>query len=247
MAEKPSLFFVYFFKKILLRLSYRSYLRVHLEDMRATFLILGILILFCTGAKCQDTEEIKDLMEALENAPEDSVKVNGLIELSKLYAGSDLQSAIKYGTEARDLAEKIGFQKGLGYAYKAIGIGYFNQSNYPEALIKYEQSLKIFEGIPFKTGIANMLSNIGVVYSNLGDDTKAIEHHLKALKVSEQIKDSLRIATSLNNLGVVYKNNKSAPAPAKGMKDDGQHRGEHDAERAPSDARSRASRSRGSR
>ena len=194
---------------MLFQLFYRSYLVVHLEDMRANFLILGILILFCTSAKCQDSEEIKDLMEALENAPEDSIKVNGLIELSKLYVGSDLQSAIKYGTEARDLAEKIGFQKGLGYAYKAIGIGYFNQSNYPEALIQYEQSLKIFEGIPFKTGIANMLSNIGVVYSNLGDDTKAIEHHLTALKVSEEIKDSLRIATSLNNLGVVYKNNKS--------------------------------------
>jgi len=194
---------------LLFQLFYRSYLVVHLEDMRANFLILGILILFCTSAKCQDSEEIKDLMEALENAPEDSIKVNGLIELSKLYVGSDLQSAIKYGTEARDLAEKIGFQKGLGYAYKAIGIGYFNQSNYPEALIQYEQSLKIFEGIPFKTGIANMLSNIGVVYSNLGDDTKAIEHHLTALKVSEEIKDSLRIATSLNNLGVVYKNNKS--------------------------------------
>ena len=176
--------------------------------MRATFLIVGVLIIFCTSAKCQDSE-IKDLTEALENAPDDSVKVNGLIELSKLYLGSDLQSAIKYGMEARDVAEKVGFQKGLGYAYKAIAIGYFSQSNYPEALIQYEKSLKIFEGIPFKTGIANMLSNIGVVYSNLGDDTKAIEHHLKALTVSEQIKDSLRIATSLNNLGVVYKNNKS--------------------------------------
>ncbi|HEY5916269.1 MAG TPA: adenylate/guanylate cyclase domain-containing protein [Chryseolinea sp.] len=174
--------------------------------MRAPILILGVLILFCTSAKCQDSEEIEDLMEALENAPEDSVKVNGLIELSKLYTGSDLQSAIKYGTEAKDLAEKIGFQKGLGYAYKAIAIGYFNQSNYPEALIQYEQSLKIFEGIPFKTGIANLLSNIGVVYSNLGDDTKAIEHHLKSLKVAEEIRDSLRIGTSLNNLGVVYKN-----------------------------------------
>jgi adenylate cyclase len=191
---------------LLFRLFYRSYLRVDLEIMRATLLILCVLILFCTSAKCQDSEEIKDLMEALENAPEDSVKVNGLIELSKLYTGSDLQSAIKYGTEAKELAEKIGFQKGLGYAYKAIGIGYFNQSNYPEALVQYEQSLKIFEGIPFKTGIANMLSNIGVVYSNLGDDTKAIEHHLKSLKVAEEIRDSLRIGTSLNNLGVVYKN-----------------------------------------
>jgi adenylate cyclase len=176
--------------------------------MRANFLILGVLILFCTSARCQDSE-IKDLMEALENAPDDSVKVNGLIELSKLYLGSDLQSAIKYGVQARDLAEKVGFQKGLGFAYKTIAIGYYSQSNYPEALIQYERSLEIFEDISFKTGIANILSNIGVVYASTSDDTKSIEYHLKSLKVSEEIKDSLRIATSLNNLGVVYKNRAS--------------------------------------
>ncbi|MBA4055491.1 MAG: hypothetical protein C0490_12320, partial [Marivirga sp.] len=169
------------------------------------FVIVIILLFPLIDAQSQDYE-IKKLKDAISNSPDDSVKVNNLIELSKAYLETDLQAAINYGVQAKDMAQKLDFKKGLGYSYKAIAIGYYSQSNYPEALIQFQNSLDIFESISFKTGIANILSNIGAVYNNTGDDTKAIEYHLKSLKVSEEINDRLRISTALNNIGGVYKN-----------------------------------------
>ena len=90
---------------------------------------------------------------------------------------------------------------------KQSPLAIINQSNYPEALVQFQNSLDIFESINLKTGIANILSNMGAIYYNTGDDTKAIEYHLKSLKVSEEINDKMRIGTSMNNIGSVYNNN----------------------------------------
>lgn len=149
------------------------------------------------------------LERVIEASPDDSVKVNLLIELSTAYLESDAQRAIASGDWAKSVAEQIRYDKGLGFAYKAIGRGYFNRADYPEALVQYQNSLDVFERIGYKRGIANILSNIGVVYFNNGDDTRSIEYHLRSLKVSEEINDRLRIATSLNNIGGVYTNNPS--------------------------------------
>ncbi|HKY54888.1 MAG TPA: tetratricopeptide repeat protein, partial [Anaerolineales bacterium] len=173
------------------------------------------IFLFSTAALCQD-QEIKKLKRSISQGKDDSIKVNNLIELSGLYLDSDIQVAIKHGTEAKDLAEKIGFQKGLGYAYKAIGRAHYIQSNFTEALEQYQHSLEVFEAISFKGGIANIQGNIGAVYYNMGDDAKAIEYHLKSLRVAEEINDKLRIATALNNIGSVYKNQPSTTGQALG-------------------------------
>jgi class 3 adenylate cyclase len=164
------------------------------------------LISLATIAWSQDPK-IDSLKNLISKSKTDSVTVNGLIELSRIYLSIDLSKAIAHANQARTIAEKAGYQKGLGYAYKAVAIVYYNQSNYPEALVQFQNSLNIFENLNFKTGIANILSNIGAVYYNTGDDTQAIEYHLKSLKVSEEINDKMRIGTSMNNIGSVYKNN----------------------------------------
>ena len=166
----------------------------------------SFLISLATTVWSQDPT-IDSLKNTISKSKTDSVTVNGLIELSGAYLSIDLDKAIAYANQARTIAEKADFQKGLGYAYKAIAIVYYNQSNYPEALVQFQNSLDIFESITYKTGIANILSNLGAIYYVTGDNTKAIEYHLKSLKVSEEIGDKMRIGTSMNNIGGVYKSN----------------------------------------
>lgn len=126
--------------------------------------------------------------------------------LGKTYFSSDPQEAIKYNTQAKELADQIKFQKGAAYALKNIGIAYYVQGKYVEALSQWQQSLAIFDSIKDKMGVANLLSNLGVVHFNQGDDAKALEYYLQSLKVSEEIGDTLRIATALINIGAVYFN-----------------------------------------
>lgn len=176
--------------------------------MRALVFLLFFAPFFLhhPGVKAQDAI-IDSLEQVIGRSPDDSVKVNDLIEISTRYLDTNAERAIAYGDRAKSLAEDLKFFKGLGFAYKAIARGYVILANYPEALVQYQRSLDVFESIGFKTGIANILSNIGVVYYNNGEDTKAIEYHLQSLKVSEAINDRMRIATSLNNIGGVYMNN----------------------------------------
>lgn len=134
----------------------------------------------------------------------DTAMVNSLILQSKNLFGDAPEKAIQLSMQAKDLAAKIGYEKGLAGAFKSIGIGYYNQGKYMEALDNWKQSLQVFETIKDDVGIANLLSNIGAIYKNQGDDEKALDYALRSLKVAERTGDTLRIVTAMNNVGAVY-------------------------------------------
>ncbi len=136
----------------------------------------------------------------------DTVKVNTLLALSKYYLSSDPLETVKYALQAKDISEKINFDKGTALALKNIGIANFNQSKYIDALQSWQQAQAVYSKINDKAGVANMYSNIGAIYEVQGEDAKALESHLKALKVAELINDTLRIVTALINMGAVYDN-----------------------------------------
>jgi class 3 adenylate cyclase/tetratricopeptide (TPR) repeat protein len=150
--------------------------------------------------------EIDSLKNMLVSQKNDSTKVHTLINLGMAYLSVDIDEAIKYGKEARDLAEEVNHTKGLGYALKLLGMGYAYQSNSSEADSQFKASLAVFESINFKDGISNILNNLGSLNYNLGEDTKSIEYHLKSLKIAEEINNKMRIATNLTNIGTVYSN-----------------------------------------
>ncbi|MFM2327808.1 MAG: hypothetical protein RIR31_2010, partial [Bacteroidota bacterium] len=134
----------------------------------------------------------------------DTTFVNSLLQQSKGYFTDSPAKAIALATQAKVLAENIHFQKGEAYALKNIGITYYYQGKYIEALEHYRQSLKIFKDIADNVGIANMYNNIGVVYYDQGDDAKALENYLESLKFAELSGDKLRMLSALNNVGGVY-------------------------------------------
>lgn len=147
------------------------------------------------------TDSLKNVLKTL---PDDTNKVNTLILLSRGYLDSSPKESDRYGYEAKELAEKINFQVGLGYALKNIGLNFYRQGKYIEALGLWEQSLHVFEKAEFKTGEANLLQNLGVIYFAQADDEKALEYYLRALKVGEEIGDMKRMAECQANIGAIY-------------------------------------------
>lgn len=173
------------------------------KRIRLPHILLLTLLSLQSLAQNREADSLTNILKTL---PEDSTRVNTLVALSRASLNSDLDEAIRYGNEAKNLANKIGYQSGAAFALKSIGQGYLLQANYPEAIAQFQKSLATFDSINNKAGIANILSNIGGVYFNSGDDTKAIDFYLRSLRVSEEIDDKLRIATALNNIGGVYQN-----------------------------------------
>lgn len=150
--------------------------------------------------------KVDSLVSLLNIHPEDdTIRVNLLLDLSKNLYGSNPDQAIKYAEEAKTISIKLNYPHGIGYALKNIGLAYYGR-NFPEVLINWEASLKVFIESNDKLGEANILNNIGAVYFVQGDYVHALNYYLKSLSLSEELKDTIRIATALGNIGSVYEN-----------------------------------------
>lgn len=171
--------------------------------------LIGIVLFSFSTLTFSQSAEIDSLKKEISGAKEDSVKVNLLLSLSREFFNVSPEETINYSLQAKDLAHKKHYKKGLANAYKNIGIAYYNQGNYVESLSNYDQSLAVFDSLGDKIGVANILSNEGAVYFNQGDDEKALELYLKSLQVSEDVGDTLRILTALTNIGALYYNKPS--------------------------------------
>ncbi len=169
--------------------------------------ILHVLLYLLFSASCiAQSLQTENLKRVLNNAKEDTAKVNTLLALSKS-SNLPVEEALLYANSARDLATKLQFQKGRALALKGIGMVYYNQGKYLETLDYWTQSLNEFDSLGDKVGVANLLSNIGAVYSNQTEDAKALEYYFKSLKVAEELADKLRLATVYINIGNVYYHN----------------------------------------
>ena len=149
---------------------------------------------------------VDSLIAVTKTLPEDTTKVNVLLEISSSLWRSEPDEAIKYASQAIELARKTSFPQGNALGLKNIGLAYYIKGDYVNVLDYWLQSLEIYESINDKVGVGNLLSNIGAVYFNQGDDPKALEYYLESLKVSEETGNKLRIATALTNIGAVYFN-----------------------------------------
>ncbi len=167
-------------------------------------LIILLCVLF-TQASAQ-TQKVDSLITVLNKLKSDSVKVNTLLSLGNEYLYTDVDEAFKYGEWALDLARKLNYKNGEGYAAKLLGQIYAKKSNYPEAIVQFKASLEAFQSVQNKDGESNILNNLGSIYFITGDDAKSIEYHLKSLKIGEEINNKLRISTNLLNMGTVYAN-----------------------------------------
>lgn len=174
--------------------------------MRLYKTILTLLLIFLQGLGNAQNSQTDSLKNILANAKEDTNKVNTLLLLSKEALPED---AMSYSVHAKDLAEKLNYQRGVASALKSLGFIYFGEGRYKEVLSYWNQSLHVFESIGDEIGVSNMLNNLGSVYFNQGEDVGALEYYLKSLKVAEKTGDKLRITTALQNIGAVYFNKPS--------------------------------------
>lgn len=167
--------------------------------------VLSVIILFWIVIPGNSQQpDLKTMIESVTKGGNDTVKVNLLVDICDSLFRTKPDETINYGVAALELAKKLKFYKGEAYALKYIGMGYFIQGEYINAMNFFQQALEKFELIQDKKGIANMLSNIGVIYNNEGNDAKALELYVRSLSISEEINDSVRVVTALLNIGLIY-------------------------------------------
>ncbi len=164
-----------------------------------------LITVFSYGQNSEQTE-IDSLKKIISTLPANNKKVDALNNLSKSYMSLSLDEAIKYGEQARNLADSLKYKPGLALALKNIGLVYFRQADYLNVFEYYDKSLAIYQEIGDLSGVALLENNLGNIYFNQGDDATAIEHALRSLSASESLNDSIGMARALILVGVVYMN-----------------------------------------
>ncbi len=172
--------------------------------MKILRLYLPLLFLFYGITLIAQDSRVDSLKLLLSSQAQDTSRVNTLNEIANAIHRANPDEAIRYGTEARKIAELLNFPKGEALAYKNMGLGYYMQGEYTEAFRYWEPSLKIFEELGDVQMVANLLNNMGAIYFHTGKSVEAIELWLPALKMAEELADSTRIGTLLVNIGLIY-------------------------------------------
>ena len=123
---------------------------------------------------------------------------------NKAHSRADFERALAKFEETLAIFEKVGSEKGKGYALLWLGLTYESLNQYTKALECYDTSLVIRQKIGDVKGERATLSNIGSVYRSLGQNDKALEYYQKDLAIAQKIGDMKGAGVKLNNIGLVH-------------------------------------------
>ena len=172
--------------------------------LKKTFLLFFV-VQFVVAALFAQNKTIDSLLTLLKKDKLDTSKVIHLNNLTLQYQSMGIyDTALYYGNNAFQLAEKINFKNGIASSYNNIGIIYYEQGNYIRALENYFAALKIREETGDKNGIASSHNNIGAIYFYQNNYAKALENYFISLKIAQGRGSEKVIAASLNNIGNIY-------------------------------------------
>ena len=148
--------------------------------------------------------QIDSLQRILNNAKEDTVKVELLNALAASYLNRNAQQAVFYANKSHDLALQLHDKAGVARALNNLGMAYENMGKYDIAMQKYFESLKIKEEIGNIPGLVSTYNNIGLIYDIEGNFDEALLYYQKSHDVALKVKDESGLANATLNIGVIH-------------------------------------------
>ncbi|MGB6168805.1 MAG: CHAT domain-containing tetratricopeptide repeat protein, partial [Geitlerinemataceae cyanobacterium] len=118
------------------------------------------------------------------------------------------QAAIDSTQDALSLCEEVchdgGYRQVKADVLNTMGSIFAKLGDPEQALVRYEQALKIVKEVGNVQGEAATLNNMGNVEADLGNSQKALETYNLALPIAQKLSDRRREAATLNNIGFIY-------------------------------------------
>ncbi len=150
-------------------------------------------------------EHIADsLRRIVETAPSDSARVHALYHFSDYYSNKNSELALKYAQEALELAEEIGYEKGISFSLNGVGNCYYDLGEFNHALDCYERRLELTTRLKDSVGIAASKDNIASIYLHQGEFSKALEYRKQSNDFYERTGDLIKLANGYIWIGNIY-------------------------------------------
>ena len=168
-------------------------------NMKKSILLFSLLALQHIAAP-QDNA-IDSMRSILKTAGEDTSKVNILNALSYELLYSNTDTTIHLATQAKELAEKLNYPKGVASAYLRLGQAYNNLGSYDQSQRYLSNALDISTD---KSTTAKIYVNIGINHYEMSNYPEALRYYLTGLKAFEEAGDKRAIGSVYNNIANIY-------------------------------------------
>lgn len=164
-----------------------------------------LLFFFLLSSLFVHAQKSDSLFSALRDHPqEDAQKVNIYIALSAEFLNYDPGKAKEYAGKGKDLASRLGDDKGLAESSLSYAQACAHTGEYETALQHLESAEKLFRKINEPEGLLRCTIRLSTITSSMGDYRNGLRYALAALKMAGQSGDKKRIATTYTNIGNIY-------------------------------------------
>jgi tetratricopeptide (TPR) repeat protein len=169
-------------------------------------IIVGI-VFFSFGIEITLAQKnsIQSLQKLLKSADSEHTRTTLLNELTEAWLKVSYDSALYFGKQALESAQKTKDKKSEALAGLLLGEIYYRlNSPQPLATEHLQKAVQTSMEIGEEELIATALNYTGKYHAHHGETSKALEYHQKALSYSRSLKDKRHLAETLFYLGNIY-------------------------------------------
>jgi class 3 adenylate cyclase len=169
-------------------------------------LVWMLLVCGAVSAQRPSSAALDKLLSQLAGAKDDTTRVIVLSSLANSFIYYDQETGLRYASQALQLADSIGWQKGIALAKTAAGRLYWRKGKFDDALKNHFDALSIYrqQGDQYQT--ASLLTFIGQDYGDNGQYTEAIDYWSQALNIFDSLHNQRKVASIYNLYSWAYEN-----------------------------------------
>ncbi|MEM7102252.1 MAG: ATP-binding protein [Bacteroidota bacterium] len=172
-------------------------------EFKNLIFILLALCLSISALEAQNNTRIDKLKATLETVS-DKEKVALFNDIAFEYRMVNAYKTLAYCEKSIKLAETIDYPYELPRSYNFIGLGYYNETNYPEALKYFDKGTEKALELGDSTELGFSYQMKAHVYRWLGDLPRGLENALDSEEIFEKINDQIGMAYIYGTLSGLY-------------------------------------------
>lgn len=167
--------------------------------MKSISLCLRLVFCLCTSQLSAQFDLLSTAEQTyLATLPFDTMRVDTLNEWAYLHESTETR---KYAQAAMDLAQKIGYNLGIGDSNIQLGSAAADMKDFERAVLYYRAALKIRIDLKLLPKAASCYNQIGLLYKNQGHYEKAVKAFQEGLKLMKSQPPHINTGFLYNNLG----------------------------------------------
>ena len=148
---------------------------------------------------CAQSPELNRLKASLHTLTESPRQVDVMNRMAMLLYEKNVDSTFYYTVKAREMANKLQYEKGKADATNNLGIFFDIKGNLQLALRYYDEANLAYTKLNDSTNRIQTLMNIAMVYKQMGKDQRAVQRFNAALNLGKKLSRDSIMSLALYN------------------------------------------------